>query len=149
MQLAGLTPVGAIAEIVAEDRSMMRLPGLLELGERDGVPVITIEQLILYIEEQRCEGDPQAVVEIPEWQRVSFEVETNVPTAHGDFPVLAYKDRATGTDHLAVVTGRWSMARSCGCTRSASPARRSARSSASAARSWMPRSTGCRTRAAS
>ena len=45
MRLAGLKPVGAIAEIVAEDGSMMRLPGLIDLGARDGVPVITIEQL--------------------------------------------------------------------------------------------------------
>ena len=32
MRLAGLAPVGAIAEVVAEDGSMMRLPGLQELG---------------------------------------------------------------------------------------------------------------------
>ena len=51
MRLAGLEPVGAIAEVVAEDGSMMRLPGLIELGERDGVPVITIEQLIAYLDE--------------------------------------------------------------------------------------------------
>ncbi len=51
MRLAGLEPVGAIAEVVAEDGSMMRLPGLLELGERDGVHVITIEQLIAYLDE--------------------------------------------------------------------------------------------------
>ena len=31
MRLAGLQPVGAIAEVVAEDGSMMRMPGLLEL----------------------------------------------------------------------------------------------------------------------
>ncbi|WP_371357807.1 3,4-dihydroxy-2-butanone-4-phosphate synthase, partial [Salmonella sp. M127] len=51
MRLAGLEPVGAIAEVVAEDGSMMRLPGLMELGERDGVPVVTIEQLIAYLNE--------------------------------------------------------------------------------------------------
>ncbi|MEO6200835.1 MAG: 3,4-dihydroxy-2-butanone-4-phosphate synthase, partial [Cryobacterium sp.] len=46
MKLAGLLPVAGIAEIVAEDGEMMRLPGLLELGEREGVPVITIKNLI-------------------------------------------------------------------------------------------------------
>ncbi len=51
MKLAGLRPVGAIAEVVAEDGSMMRLPGLIELGARDGVPVITIEQLIAHLNE--------------------------------------------------------------------------------------------------
>ncbi len=105
MKLAGLTPVGAIAEIVDEDGEMMRLPNLIRLGEREGIPVITIEALIRFMEEQRCEKDPQAVVEIPEWQRVVFEVETNVPTAHGTFRVRAYRDRSTGADHVALIAG--------------------------------------------
>ena len=46
MKLAGLTPVGVIGEIVADDGEMMRLPGLIELGEREAVPVITIAALI-------------------------------------------------------------------------------------------------------
>ncbi|MFC8181735.1 3,4-dihydroxy-2-butanone-4-phosphate synthase [Rhodococcus sp. NPDC057297] len=49
LQLAGLHPVAAICEIVTDDGDMMRLPGLLELGARDGVPVITIEQLIAHL----------------------------------------------------------------------------------------------------
>ena len=36
MLLAGLSPVGVIGEIVADDGEMMRLPGLIELGARDG-----------------------------------------------------------------------------------------------------------------
>ncbi len=84
---------------------MMRLPGLLALGEREGVPVITIEELIRFMEERKCENDPTAVVEVPEFQRVSFEVETTVPTEHGDFRVRAYRDRSTGADHVAFVKG--------------------------------------------
>src|SRR5690606_39626284 len=45
MRRAGLQPVGAIGEVVADDGSMMRLPGLLEMGEREGIPVITIEEI--------------------------------------------------------------------------------------------------------
>jgi 3,4-dihydroxy 2-butanone 4-phosphate synthase/GTP cyclohydrolase II len=37
--------------------------------------------------------------------RVSFEVETLVPTAHGEFRFRAYHDMVAGTDHLAVVSG--------------------------------------------
>src|SRR5699024_3569512 len=33
--------------------------------------------------------------------RVSFEVETTVPTEHGAFRVRAYRDRSTGADHVA------------------------------------------------
>ncbi|MDO8382736.1 MAG: GTP cyclohydrolase II [Microbacterium sp.] len=102
MRLAGLRPVGAIAEIVAEDGSMMRLPGLMELGERDGVPVITIEQLIAHLEEHEPrEVEAQGVHR----RRVSLRAESLVPTNHGTFRFLAYKDRVTGTDHLAVVSG--------------------------------------------
>ena len=46
MREAGLRPVAAISEIVADDGEMMRLPGLLALGRREGVPVVTIAQLV-------------------------------------------------------------------------------------------------------
>jgi len=105
LKLAGLTPVAAIAEIVDEDGEMMRLPNLIKLGEREGVPVVTIEALLRFMEEKRCEADPQAVVDIPESTRVTFEVETAVPTAHGDFRVRAYRDRSTGADHVAWIAG--------------------------------------------
>ncbi len=101
MRLAGLTPVGAIAEVVAEDGSMMRLPGLIELGARDGVPVITIEQLAAYLDEHEPRtGEAPAAT-----RRVSLRAEATVPTAHGVFRMRAYKDRVTGTDHIAVVSG--------------------------------------------
>ncbi|SEC03080.1 bifunctional 3,4-dihydroxy-2-butanone-4-phosphate synthase/GTP cyclohydrolase II [Microbacterium hydrocarbonoxydans] len=100
MKLAGLHPVGAIAEVVAEDGSMMRLPGLLELGARDGVPVITIEQLIAHLNEI----DPAGAAPVHH-RRVSLRADATVPTTHGSFRFLAYKDRVTGTDHIAVVSG--------------------------------------------
>lgn len=105
MKLAGLAPVAAIGEIVDEEGEMMRLPGLIALGERDGVPVVTIEALIRFVEERRCERDPQAEIEVPEFRRVSFEVETTVPTEHGPFRVRAYRDRSTGADHVAWISG--------------------------------------------
>jgi len=102
MKLAGLQPVGAIGEVVAEDGSMMRLPGLLELGEREGVPVITIEQLIAHLDGA---SDGATVAEKGPRRRVSLRAEAKVPTSHGSFRFLAYKDRITGTDHIAVVSG--------------------------------------------
>lgn len=105
LKLAGLTPVAAISEIVADDGEMERLPGLIALGERENVPVITIESLLRFMEEKRCERDPQAVIAVPESSRVNFEVETNVPTQHGVFRVRAYRDRSTGADHVAWISG--------------------------------------------
>ena len=102
MRLAGLRPVGAIAEVVDEDGSMMRLPGLIELGQRDGVPVITIEQLIAHVNETEPLAPDAA--RHPR-RRVSMRADATVPTDHGTFRFLAYKDRVTGTDHIAVVSG--------------------------------------------
>jgi len=105
MKLAGLVPVAAIAEIVAEDGEMMRLPGLIELGEREGVLVITIKELIEYLQEFHCDTDLSTISPILESPRVDFEVETTVPTVHGAFQVRAYRDRMTGADHVAIVSG--------------------------------------------
>jgi 3,4-dihydroxy 2-butanone 4-phosphate synthase/GTP cyclohydrolase II len=101
LKLAGLYPVGAIGEIVEDSGEMTRLPGLIALGESAGVPVITIASLLQFMAEQECEADPQAVIQVPESSRVSFEVETHVPTEHGVFRVRAYRDRSTGADHVA------------------------------------------------
>lgn len=105
MRIAGLTPVAAISEIVDEDGEMMRLPNLIKLGEREQVPVITIASLIEYLEQNRCETIPAPVGPLPEMARVSFEVETTVPTNHGSFTVRAYRDRSTGADHVAFIKG--------------------------------------------
>ncbi len=105
LKLAGLVPVGAISEIVADDGEMMRLPSLIALGERENVPVVTIEALIDFLQETHCDTEVPVAVEIPETSRVIFEVETNIPTRHGAFRFRAYRDRMTGADHLAVISG--------------------------------------------
>ena len=104
LKLAGLVPVAAISEIVADDGEMMRLPGLLVLGERENLPVITISSLIDYLQEFHCDA-AVPVTPIPESSRVIFEVETTVPTEHGRFRFRAYRDRMTGADHLAIISG--------------------------------------------
>ncbi|MGO1628130.1 GTP cyclohydrolase II [Microbacterium sp.] len=101
MRLAGLAPVGVIGEIVADDGSMMRLPGLIEMGQREDVPVTTIERLAAHLAEHDDSGEELA----PTRRAVSLRANAVVPTAHGTFRFLAYKDRMTGTDHLAIVSG--------------------------------------------
>lgn len=96
-RLAGLPPVGAIGEIVAEDGSMMRLPQILELGERERIPVITIADLIEHL------GGPPAEAETHTAPAVSLRAETLMPTAHGQFRVRAYREAATGEEHIALV----------------------------------------------
>lgn len=104
MKLAGLQPVGVIGELVQDDGEMMRLPGLIELGEREGLPVTTVAALVEWIAAGH-ESRGATVPAIAESARVSFEVETLLPTVHGDFRVRAYRDRTTGSDHLAIIAG--------------------------------------------
>lgn len=100
MRLAGLSPVGVIGEVIAEDGEMMRLPGLLELGRAEDIPVVTIEQLAAHLDAVDPR-EPSATAP----RTVSLRADTNVPTKHGTMRFLAYRDRVTGTDHLAIVSG--------------------------------------------
>jgi 3,4-dihydroxy 2-butanone 4-phosphate synthase/GTP cyclohydrolase II len=107
---------------------MMRLPGLIELGERDGLPVTTVEALAEWIRRYGIQDDASArfadaggagvaagaaagadraagVPDIDESSPVRFEVETTLPTEHGSFRVRAYRDRQTGADHVAIISG--------------------------------------------
>jgi 3,4-dihydroxy 2-butanone 4-phosphate synthase/GTP cyclohydrolase II len=105
LKLAGLLPVGAIGEIVGDDGEMMRLPGLIEFGEQEDIPVVTVTALVEYLQEWHCDTEVPLAVVIPETSRVIFEVETTVPTEHGAFRFRAYRDRQTGADHLAIIAG--------------------------------------------
>lgn len=100
MRLAGLRPVAMIGEIVAEDGEMMRLPGLIELGRAEGVPVVTIEQLIDYLNEHDPAGTPAKATQ---HRQVSLRADTLLPTEHGEFRARAYRDRRTGVDHVALI----------------------------------------------
>ena len=100
MLLAGLQPVGVIGEMVSTDGSMMRLPELQEIAQRDGLAVITIEQLIAHLK-----GLPAKLVR-PEDDRVTFAAEANVPTTHGMMRMRGYYDRSTTADHVAIVSGQ-------------------------------------------
>ena len=100
MRLAGLREVAVIGEVVAEDGEMMRLPGLIELGAAENVPVITIEQLAAYLNERDPEGCPAKPTE---HRQVSLRADTLVPTEHGEFRMRAYRDRRNGVDHVALI----------------------------------------------
>jgi 3,4-dihydroxy 2-butanone 4-phosphate synthase len=48
--LAGLEPVGVIAELVHDDGSMMRLPDLRAFADRHGIPLVSIEDLVVHLQ---------------------------------------------------------------------------------------------------
>jgi 3,4-dihydroxy 2-butanone 4-phosphate synthase/GTP cyclohydrolase II len=103
MKLAGLVPVAAISEIASPDGTMTRLPGLLELGEREGVPVTTVAAIREYLDAHPLECDDAAITVPTPAARVRFEVETHLRTAHGVFRTRAYRDLLTGDEHVALV----------------------------------------------
>lgn len=99
MRLAGLEPVGVIAEIVADDGDMMRLPGLVEMGAEHQIPVITIEALIAYLEVHHPTVTPHTV----HHRHVSQRAEALVPTAFGQLTMRVYRDRKAGVEHIALI----------------------------------------------
>jgi len=88
-RLAGLEPVGAIAELTHDDGTMMRLPAVLDLGAEHDLPVITIEQLVAH--RQR-------------FDRVRRHATSTLPTPDGTFTIHAYRDTLTGDEHLVLVS---------------------------------------------
>lgn len=109
-RLAGLREVGVIAEIVAADGEMMRLPGLVALGQVEGIPVITIESLIDYLNSDAATPGKRDAASGAEAQasvarrRVSLVADTTVPTTFGDFRMMAFRDRRTGSEHVALIS---------------------------------------------
>lgn len=99
LKLAGLTPVGVIAEMVSGDGTMMLMPELLSIGAEHDLEVITIAQLIDYLKtnEIKHEANPD--------NRIRLEAEANLPTIHGDFKVRGYYDIKTTADHVAIIAG--------------------------------------------
>ena len=54
--LAGLEPVGVIAEVVYDNGEMMRLDGLRGFAAEHGCPLVSIEDLVAYLEAARPGG---------------------------------------------------------------------------------------------
>jgi len=89
--MAGLEPSAAICEIMNDDGTMARLPELLAFAKEHNLKIGTIADLIHY------RASSETLVE-----RVTSKT---VATAHGDFDLHAYVDRASGATHLALVRG--------------------------------------------
>jgi 3,4-dihydroxy 2-butanone 4-phosphate synthase/GTP cyclohydrolase II len=78
---------------------MTRLPDLIEIGKREGLPVITIDQIV----KSRLDSVEFAVETVND--RIRFEAEAKLPTSHGDFRVRGYFDIRTTADHVAIISG--------------------------------------------
>lgn len=88
-RLAGLAPVGAIAELVADDGTMLRTAGVLALGAEHDVPVVTIADLVAWRDRH---------------DRVRRGATGALPTRYGSFTATTYADLRTGAEHLVVLS---------------------------------------------
>lgn len=94
-RLAGFEPAGVLVEIMNEDGTMARLPQLLEIATKFDLKVISIKDLIEYRLRSEC--------------LVEEVVRVNMPTKFGDFTLVAFKEKLSGGEHLALIKGTWKV----------------------------------------
>ncbi len=92
-RLAGCEPAGVLVEVLNEDGTMARLPQLRAIADRFGLKLVSIEDLVAY--RMRTES------------LIERQVQVKLPTEHGDFDLIAYRQTTTGEEHLALVKGTW------------------------------------------
>ena len=92
-RLAGFEPGGVLVEIMNEDGSMARLPDLLEVARKFDFRIITIKDLIEY----RIQSD----------SLIEEVVRVDMPTRYGDFTLVAFKEKLSANEHLALLKGQW------------------------------------------
>src|SRR3954464_4181821 len=92
-RLAGFEPSGVLVEIMNDDGSMARLPELIEVAKKFDFKIISIKDLIEY----RIKRD----------SLIEEVVRVNMPTLYGDFKLVAFKEKNTGNEHLALIKGEW------------------------------------------
>ena len=90
-RLAGLVPAGVICEIMSDDGTMARVPELTEFCRQHDMKMLTVAELIRY--------------RMAHERYVRRLAESVVPTAYGDFRMIAYESEITGDSHIAMVKG--------------------------------------------
>ena len=89
--LAGLPPAGVVCEVIGDDGTMLRLPGLRAFADEHGLALISVEQLIEH--RRRTE------------RLVTRVAATVIPNAYGRWSAYGYRSDVDGTEHLALVYG--------------------------------------------
>jgi 3,4-dihydroxy 2-butanone 4-phosphate synthase/GTP cyclohydrolase II len=92
-RLSGLYPAAALIEIMNEDGTMARMPDLLKVAAEFGIKIITIKDLIAY------RMKLESIVE--------KGVEVHLPTSHGDFNLIPFRQLSNGQEHVVLKKGTW------------------------------------------
>src|SRR6187551_2104894 len=92
-RLAGFEPAGVLVEIMNDDGTMARLPQLIEVAKKFEFKIVSIKDLIEY----RIKRD----------SLIDEVVRVDMPTKYGDFKLVAFKEKHSSNEHLALVKGEW------------------------------------------
>jgi 3,4-dihydroxy 2-butanone 4-phosphate synthase/GTP cyclohydrolase II len=90
-RLAGRSPSGVICEVLNEDGSAARRPELEAFAREHGLTFITVAQLVAY--RLRTE------------RLVHRVAEARLPTHHGEWRIIGYKNDVDNHEHVALVYG--------------------------------------------
>ncbi|MDP4264147.1 MAG: bifunctional 3,4-dihydroxy-2-butanone-4-phosphate synthase/GTP cyclohydrolase II [Bacteroidota bacterium] len=95
VRLAGFSAPhgGVLVEIMNDDGTMARLPELVEVAKKFDFRIISIKDLIEY----RLKTD-SLIEEI---------VRVDMPTLYGDFKLVAFSEKNSANEHLALIKGEW------------------------------------------
>jgi 3,4-dihydroxy 2-butanone 4-phosphate synthase/GTP cyclohydrolase II len=93
-QLAGLIPAAVICEVLKDDGEMARLPDLVKFAGQHGLKIGAISDLIHH--RSRTESLVERISERP------------LQTVHGNFRLVAYRDKSSHDTHIALVKGKMS-----------------------------------------
>jgi 3,4-dihydroxy 2-butanone 4-phosphate synthase/GTP cyclohydrolase II len=99
-RLAGLPAAGVICEVMNDDGTMSRMPDLRIFGEKHGIRIVTIADLIRY--RMRHEVLVERICEGPLPMR-----------GHGEFSTRLYRSQTDGSLHMAVWRGELSAEEPC------------------------------------
>ena len=92
-KLAGCYPAGVLMEIMNEDGTMARMPDLKKKAKEWNVKIISIKDIIAY----RLKNESS--IEVGE--------EVELPTIHGDFHFIPFRQTSNGVEHMALIKGKW------------------------------------------
>ncbi len=92
-RLAGLYPAAALMEVMNEDGTMARLPELRKIADEFGFKLISIADLIAY--------------RLKKESLVEKGVEVDMPTEHGHFRLIPFRQKSNGLEHVALIKGNF------------------------------------------
>jgi 3,4-dihydroxy 2-butanone 4-phosphate synthase/GTP cyclohydrolase II len=90
-RLAGLNPAGVVCEVMKDDGTMARVPDLIEFCAKHDLKLVTVADLIEY--RRRHE------------RLVERQIAVRLPTSHGEFTAVLFKETLTTKQHIALVHG--------------------------------------------